>query len=120
MKPLAKVEIIRCDGRREQHEVGRHILLDWIKRMIEAESIDTVNLREGFGGPHTGFVMIVDDNGWETETIQHDASHIEIKPIRPRKPINSEATKLYHAQCRPGATHQIAGDVAIAWDKDFA
>jgi hypothetical protein len=43
-----------------------------------------------------------------------------MKPLWPRKPINAEATKIYHTVCRPGTMHQIAGDVAICRDKDFA
>jgi hypothetical protein len=115
---LAKVEIIRTGGQREEHEIGKHILLSWIKRMIGAETTDSINLRDD-RGRRTGFVMILDDNGYDTETITHP-THIEIKPVRARKPVNPEATKIYHAQCKPGTEHKIVGDVAIAWDADFA
>lgn len=113
MKNLAKVEILRTNGTREEHELSRHTLLPWIKRMIGAEVTDSVNLRDGR-------VMIVDDNGWETETDASEPGYIKIKPTRPKKPINEQATRIYLSLCRPGTTHQIAGDVAIAWDEDFA
>lgn len=96
MDDLIKVEILRTNGAREHHEVGRHIVFDWIKRMISApQMLDTVNLRDGR-------VMLVDDVG-----------------LVDGKPINAEATKLYHGICRPGTTHPICGDVAIALDEDF-
>ena len=41
-------------------------------------------------------------------------------PAKPRKPINEKATALYHANCRPGTTHQIVGDVVIVPDEDYA
>jgi len=113
-KRLSKIEIIRISGQREFHEVPHKgsDLLHWIYGRIGCDTIDTVNLRDGR-------VMCADDNGWETETIRH-TTHIEIKPVRPLKPINPEATKIYHSVCVPGTTHQIVGDVAIAWDEDFA
>jgi hypothetical protein len=36
------------------------------------------------------------------------------------KPLNAEATKLYHSVCRPGTTNTIHGDVALVLDADFA
>jgi hypothetical protein len=113
MSNLANVKIIRTDGTTEEYGVGKHILMDWICRMIGADSADSVNLRDGR-------VMIVDGRGWETRTIDHGGGHITLEPVRPLKPINAEATKIYHSVCVPGATHQIAGDVAIARDEDFA
>jgi hypothetical protein len=110
---LAHVEILRTDGRREEHDVGKHILLDWCKRMIGAEWIDTVNLRDGR-------VMLVDDNGYETECVDQGGGHFWMRPVRALKPTNQQATALYHGVCRPGTTHQIVGDVAVAWDADFA
>jgi hypothetical protein len=93
---LAKVSILRAAGTAEDHEVSRHILLDWCRRMIGADTLDTVNLRDGR-------VMLVDDVG-----------------LVDGKPLNAAATALYHGVCRPGTTNPIAGDVAIAWDEDFA
>ena len=109
---LASVDIIRTDGRKETHEVGKHILLPWIKRMIGAEVTDHVNLKDGR-------VMIGDDNGYETEIVEKSTGLFELRPIRARKPVNAEATKIYHGICKPGTTHRIVGDVAIAWNKDF-
>jgi hypothetical protein len=51
-----------------------------------------------------GYIMFVDDV----------ASRDKVKPP------NVLATALYHMQCKPGTTHKIHGDVAIAWDEDFA
>jgi len=116
-EPLARVEILRTDGSRDTYVVRRPALLQWIQRMIEADTIDAVNLRDGR-------VMLVDDHGWETRTTDERTPdgvlHITVHPVRPRKPINPAATALYHAVCGPGTTHAIAGDVAIAVDADFA
>jgi hypothetical protein len=91
----AKVVILRADGREEEHHVGKHILLGFIQRMIGADMLDTVNLRDGR-------VMLVDDTG-----------------LVDGKPRNEAATKLYLAVCRPGTDAYIAGDVAVAVDADF-
>lgn len=112
MKQLAKVEILRTNGAREEHQVGKHILSNWIRRMIGAEVTDSVNLRDGR-------VMIVDDHGWDTNT-RTEGNRIIVTPTQALKPINAQATELYWSVCRPGTTHQIAGDVAIAFDEDFA
>lgn len=93
---LASVEILRANGAREEHEVGRHILLDWCRRMIGAETIETVNLRDGR-------VMLVDDMGHQRGL-----------------PKNEQATVLYRSVCRPGTAAVIVGDVAICRDRDFA
>lgn len=90
-----KVHVIRTNGTEEDHEVvPRHSIRD-INRLIKASTLDTVNLRDGR-------VMLVDDTG-----------------LIDGKPINPEATRLYHSVCRQGTTHPICGDVAIALDKDF-
>jgi hypothetical protein len=96
MENLAKVVILRVNGGREEHEVGKHILLDWIHRMIGASCCDTVNLPGGK-------VMLVDDTG-----------------LIDGKPENAAATAIYHSRCRPGTANPICGDVAIAEDADFA
>lgn len=93
---LAAVEILRVNRDREQHQVGKHILLEWCRRMIGADTVDVVDLRDGR-------VMLIDDLGHQKQL--HS---------------NAEATKLYHSVCRPGTTHQIVGDVAVCWDEDFA
>jgi hypothetical protein len=111
------VWILRVDGSEEKHEIAKHGAMGAILKLIGADTIDSVNLRKT---ATFGDVMLVDDNGWDCETVEHGPGHIEFKPVKARKPINAQATKLYHAVCRPGTTHQIAGDVAICWDKDFA
>lgn len=109
-----QIEILRTNGERETITVpsGRAAFAE-IEKMIGASTLDTVNLRDGR-------VMLVDDAGWETRTVEHAPGQVEFIPTVPRKPFNPEATKLYHSVCRPGTTHQIVGDVAIAWDRDFA
>lgn len=70
-----------------------------IKTRIGAQCLDTVQLRH-LGQPRQ--VMLVDDQGHEK-----------------RLPVNAKATALYHANCVPGTTHTIRGDVVIALDDDF-
>ncbi len=114
-KILSTVKILRTDGSRAEHRIDTSEidLSGWIRRMIGADLTDTVNLRDGR-------VMIVDDAGWETETIEKETGVVELRPVKPLKPINKAATAIYHGVCRPGTIHQIVGDVAIAWDEDFA
>lgn len=90
------IEIIRVGGARETHDVHRASAITEIRKHIGATCLDTVNLRNGM-------VMMVDDTGFVD-----------------KKPVNPEATKLYHGVCKPGTTHPICGDVAIARDADFA
>ena len=113
-----KVELIRTNGTSEQHEIKAHGAskrLEACHRIAGCKTFDTVNLKDGR-------IMMVDDDGWETNTVDHGNGHIEIVPIAPKngKTINPEATKIYHSICRPGTTHQIVGDVVIALDEDFA
>lgn len=107
------VEIVRTTGVRESHEVPKDRVWSEIERLIGASMTCNVNLRDGR-------VMVADDNGYETTTIEHGDGRFELKPTKARKPVNPEATKLYHAICVPGTTHQIVGDVAIVRDEDFA
>jgi hypothetical protein len=109
---VAKVEIIRTNGTRETRLIAKPTLLRSIKRFIGAEVTDTVNLRDGR-------VMICNDNGWETETIEQSPGHIVLKPVRALLPINEVATQMYWKLTRT-REHRIAGDVAIAKDEDFA
>lgn len=108
-----RLTIIRTDGTEEEHDVPKERAFQEIDRLIGATCTDCVNLR-------AGRVMIVDDNGYETETIDHGDGRFELRCIKARKPVNEKATAMYHAICRPGTTHQIVGDVAIALDEDFA
>jgi len=111
------VTVIRTSGAREQHVVSADTsvaAISGIASLIGAAGcLDTVVLRDGR-------VMLVDDNGYETTTIEHGVGHFELRPTSARKPVNPEATKLYHSICRPGTTHEIVGDVAIVRDEDFA
>src|SRR5262245_25740787 len=119
-----EVQIVRTDGREETHEIpgstGTQIFAA-IRRLIDATSLDTVNLRDGR-------VMLVDDHGYDVEVVEHGAGpgpfgpaafRTELRPIRALKPVNPHATALYHGVCHPGTTHQIVGDVAIVHEKDF-
>ena len=114
MNPQAKVVILRTTGEREVHNICHRggDLLRWIHKQINAEYTDSVNLRDGR-------VMIVNDHGYETEMVQN-GQVLEIKCLKALLPVNAEATKIYQALCYPGTTHQIVGDIAIAWDEDFA
>ncbi len=91
-------KLIRVDGT-EEDLIGPHALQD-IKQMIGADALDTVQLRH-LGHPVQ--VMLVDDSG-----------------MVDGKPVNPKATELYHANCFPGTTHQIHGDVVVVPDGDFA
>lgn len=90
--------LIKADGIRQDLDVRKTTAQ--IKGLIGAECLDTVSLRH-MGSP--AHVMLVDDLG-------HDKG----------LPVNEEATRLYHLNCRPGTTHQIRGDVVVVPDLDFA
>jgi hypothetical protein len=87
-------KVIRVSGV-EEPITGRATIAG-IERAIGADTLDTVNLRDGR-------VMLVDDLG-----------------ISKKLPVNEAATKLYHGVCRQGTTAQIHGDVAVVYDEDFA
>ncbi len=106
-----KVEILRTSGEREWHDVEPRSLFKWAHGALNAETFDTVNLRDGR-------VMLLDDNGYEAELVEISPGHSETRVIRPLKPENREATKLYHGVCIPGTTHKIVGDVAIVIDRE--
>jgi hypothetical protein len=88
-----------------------------IEKLIGASSTDSVHLRH-LGQPT--MMMIVDDRGWETKTVHLGDGHIQLQPVRALKPVNVLATELYHANCHPGTTHVIVGDVLVCPDGDFA
>lgn len=108
-----QIEIIRTSGAIEQHDIPRNLVWNRLEALLGATCFDAVTL-------DVGRVMIVDDNGYETKTVDHGNGHIELVPISARKPVNQAATELYWLRCRPGTTHQIVGDVAIVNDEDFA
>lgn len=91
-------KLIRVDG--AEHElIGPHAMDDIVK-MVGADSLDTILLRH-MGEPL--HVMLVDGEG-------------RLKGL----PTNIKATELYHANCRPGTTYTICGDVVVVPDSDFA
>jgi hypothetical protein len=92
------VEVLRVDGTRELHVIGKHNAIRTIHRLIGCETGDSVNLRDGR-------VMCVDDTG-----------------LNDGKPINKQATELYWSiyPLAKKSQQPIAGDVAIALDEDFA
>jgi hypothetical protein len=107
--------IIRTDGTEEPLERPLH--MREIAQRIGAGALDTVTLHH-LGHPLQ--VMCVDDAGWDYEVHELAPGHFEHRTTKARKAINAKATALYLANCVPGTTHQIAGDVAIVFDDDFA
>lgn len=106
--------LIRADGTAQDFD--KPVAMVEIRRLIGADTIDTVNLRH-MGSPL--HVMACDGNAWECE-VGETPTGIALKPIRALRPINAEATRLYLLNCIPGTTHQIAGDVFVCPDDDFA
>lgn len=90
-------KIIRVDGTEE--DLQAPITIAQALQHIKAEGIDTVQLRH-LGRPL--HVMLVDDTG-----------------LIDGKPVNEKASQLYWANCRPGTTHPICGDVVVVLDLDF-
>lgn len=116
MSATTSVTIIRTSGAVERHAIATAILFREIERLIDAQTLDAVNLRDGR-------TMFVDDHGYEVEGIEHPpsdgfAARYEFRPVRARKPLNATATALYHRVCYPGVRHAIVGDVAIVTDLD--
>lgn len=107
-------KLIRTDGTSVDLPVP--LTTAQICALIGAKTLDTVSLHH-LGSPL--HVMVVDDAGYETETIE-DEDVITIRPVRALKAENVEATKLYRANCRPGTTHVIVGDAVVVPDMDFA
>ena len=89
--------IIHVDGAETSLKHKRS--MSEIARLIGADACDSVSLNH-LGRPLQ--VMLVDDTG-----------------MIDGKPVNAKATALYHANCRPGTTHPICGDVAVVFDRDF-
>jgi hypothetical protein len=97
--PSGQWKVARANGVIEVR-LGKPTMKE-VAAALGAKFLDTVNLRD-VGGRITGVVMLVDDIGFDNG-----------------KPVNKLATEIYHAQCRPGTTHPICGDVAIVNDADF-
>lgn len=120
-----RVIIIRTSGAREEHTIGRGDYHGgWINRAIGAVGTDTINL---FKNPTNKYslqmrtpVMIIDDAGYKSEARHIEGARFELVPIEALKPVNADATLLYHSICKMGTTHEIVGDVAIIDDEDLA
>jgi hypothetical protein len=105
--------LIKADG--TEQDLPAPVSMREIAALIGADTMDTVVMR------HMGMplhVMVVDDAGWETAVVKV-GEFTRLEPIRPLKPINAKATELYLRNCRPGTTHQIAGDVVVVPDEDY-
>jgi hypothetical protein len=87
-----------------------------IRELIGARVCDSVCLRH-LGEPL--HVMILDDEGWETMAVERTDGSLELVPLFARRPVNDQATELYHANCWPGTKIPILGDVVIVPDSDF-
>jgi hypothetical protein len=90
--PQGIAELIRVNGERARFD--RPLSLLEVRRLIQAETLDTINLKDGH-------VMLVDDTG-----------KID------KKPPNVAATFIY--QRVRNSLNKIHGDVVIAWDEDYA
>ena len=108
-------KLIRTDN--TETDFPDPLSMEQVRKLLDTDSLDFVSLHS-MGRPL--HVMAVDDSGWETEVVELAPGHIELKPIRARKPVNVWATNLYLANCIPGTTHQIVGDVLIMPDSDAA
>jgi hypothetical protein len=107
-------QLIRTDG--TTIDLPNALPMRKYAELIGADTLDTVSLHH-MGEPL--HVMLVHDKAWETQEVEHDG-WLEIRPIRALLPVNEKATQLYWANCVPGTTHQIAGDVIVAPDDEFA
>ncbi len=107
--------LIRTDG--TVLDLAEPVTFEKIHELIGAAVCDTVALHHMGKPPH---VMVVDDAGYEIEQIDHGNGHFENLCVRALKPVNAEATRLYHLNCLPGTTHQIVGDVMVVPDLDYA
>lgn len=90
--------LIKVDG--TEVPLDSKLSIPEICKLIGAQSLDTVQLQH-LGHPIQ--VMLVDDVG----------AHRDLK-------VNEKATAMYVANCRPGTTWQIRGDVVVTYDEDFA
>lgn len=91
--------LFRTDGSAEDLPSRRS--MSNLQAMIGATVGCTVTLRHMGNNPL--HVMICDDLGHQKGL-----------------PVNEQATKLYWANCRPGTTHEIRGDVVVVPDMDFS
>jgi hypothetical protein len=107
-------KLIKTNG--ESIDLPGPVTVAEICELIGAKTLDSVMLR------HLGYplkVMLMDDEAHETAMFEHGDGSFELRSVGHRKPVNEEATRLYHANCLPGTTHQILGDVVVVPDHDF-
>lgn len=90
------VRVLHVDGTLVAHTIDDADPMPAIHKLIDCDCVDFVRLADRV------HVMLVDDNG-----------------IAKGRPVNPNATVLYHDVCRPGTTHQICGDVAIVRAADL-
>jgi len=105
--------LIRADG--TEQIIGK-VSTTEARRLIGADALCVVALRH-LGDPLQ--VMLVGDDTYESELVVHRPGYFELRPLLALQPVNRQATALYRANCRPGTTHQITGDVVIVFDDDF-
>lgn len=106
--------LIKTDG--TAIDMPQPLTIDQACKLIDADTLDSVVLKH-LGEPL--HVMLVDDVGYESRAIT-DGNATLLVPVKARKPANRAATALYHANCQPGTTHRIVGDVYVCPDADFA
>jgi hypothetical protein len=85
--------LIRIDGTEQILETRPSF--EEIRRLIGCDYLDTVTINR-----RRQTVMFVDDSG-----------------MIDGKPVNSKATALYHAICKPGTVHGIHGHVIVLDDR---
>ena len=103
-----KIQVLRTSGIVEEHDVHDPEPLEWCRKAIGADVLDSVNLRDGR-------LMLVDDLG-HVEGRKPGRRSTSATPLR----VNARATALYWSVCKPGTTHRIVGDAAIVVDEDLA
>jgi hypothetical protein len=106
--------VLRTDGSTEQ--LPRPVNMKEAAKLIGALVLDIVPLRH-LGRPM--HVMLVNDRGYETRIEEREDGVTELVPTKALYPVNRAATKLYHANCVPGTTHEIVGDVIVCPDEDY-
>lgn len=103
--------IIRTNGEEVTLDTDN---LQILKREINAKTVDFVRIGRLF---QSDLCMIVNDQGYEYETVDRGNNTFENVPTKALLPVNLKATAYYHAICIPGTTYQIVGDVAIFHDR---
>jgi hypothetical protein len=108
-------KLIRTDGSSLQLPAG--LPMKYLMALIGASTGSLVRLHH-LGEPL--HVMLVDDMGYHMTVRRLGKGRFEFDSHPEVKPVNPEATALYLANCRPGATHRVVGDVVVVPDSDLA